>query len=83
MEVSMAITRVFKPLEEKTREGLIEQIKRMQDRAHMQRATQNAVEKAYLTRLANYRKAKALANERADRAEAAMRAMLDNFGDIG
>jgi len=79
----MTITRVFKPLEEKTREGLIEQNQADAGPRHMQRATQNAVEKAYLTRLANYRKAKALANERADRAEAAMRAMLDNFGDIG
>tara|TARA_Y100001001_G_C8012723_1_gene310292 strand:- start:606 stop:848 length:243 start_codon:yes stop_codon:yes gene_type:complete len=75
------ISRFSKSIEEKTRDELIEQIKRLQDTLHFTRVQKQAQEEAYLKRLSDYRKAKALANSRADKAEAAMRSMLDNFGE--
>ena len=77
----MTIQAFGKPLEEKTQEELIEQIKRLRDTNYFIRAQQRATEEAYVKRLADYRKAKALANIRADKAEAALRAVIDALGE--
>ncbi len=72
---------ITKPLEEKTHEELIEQIKRLQDSNAFLRHQNSGLEKAYLKRLADHRKAKALANTRADKAETALRAVIDALGE--
>ena len=66
-------------LENKTAEQLIEQIRRMQDRLNLLGIERAKKEDAYISRLSNFRKAKALANARADKAERALKSIIEIF----
>lgn len=69
------------PLEECTREQLIARFRYVVD-AHTDKLHEmSGARDALVKRCDAHRKAKALANARADRAEAAMRAMLDAFAE--
>lgn len=72
-----------KPVEEKTREELIEQIRRLQDRITIANAAMSAAKTTQLTRMANYRKAARLANSRADIAEAQLRDIRKALAPVG
>lgn len=63
------------PLEEKTQEELIEQIRRMQDRLNARQSGESAAVEAIAKRCQDYRKAARLANARADKAEARLKIM--------
>ena len=62
-------------VEDKTREELIEQIRRLQDSLAGEGAGRQAKEAALLKRCADFRKAARIANKRADEAEAALKAV--------
>ena len=67
------------PLEENTREQLLARFKHVVAKHTDQMAASKGANEALMKRLQDARKAKQMANARADRAEAAMRAMLDAF----
>lgn len=68
-------------LAQKTQEELIELVQRLRDSNAALRQGDSAAIAALEKRCASYRKAKRLANARADQAVAAMRAMLAAFED--
>lgn len=63
----------------RTRAELIETVNRLNDRSHGENAATRGREEALLKRLKDMRKAKRLANARADKAVLAMRSMIENF----
>lgn len=67
------------PLEECTKEQLLARFRHVVATNQDRMAEKVAGHEALIKRLQDARKAKRLANARADRAEAAMRAMLDAF----
>lgn len=67
------------PIADRSNEGLRNTIALINNRMQDMMVAHRAAEKVLLDRLKTTRQAKAKANQRADRAEAAMRAMLDQF----
>jgi hypothetical protein len=67
------------PLEDCTKEQLIDRIRSIVTRHQDERAAWNGKEEALLKRLKDHRKAKAEANKRADTAIKAMQQMLEVF----
>lgn len=69
------------PLLERSKEALIDTIIMQRENHTDALAAANGANEALRSRLRSHRKAKALANKRADAAVAAMRYMLDRFED--
>jgi hypothetical protein len=67
------------PVKERSREALLVTIELLQNRLSDTRAARAGAEEVLLKRLKKARDAKRLANSRADRAEKAMRGLLDTF----
>lgn len=67
------------PLKERSREALIDTINMMSERHKDQLTELQGANDALKKRLKDHRKAKALANTRADRAVAALRAAINEF----
>lgn len=68
------------PLEECTQEQLIARFRYIVEKQTDERIAWNASREALLKRLQDHRKAKALANKRADAAVTAMKQMLETLG---
>lgn len=64
------------PVEERTREQLIETVRRLQDSVDLERGKTSGMEKRFMDRLKIARKAKQLANQRADAAYASAKAVI-------
>ena len=69
------------PLEDRTPENLLQMVRNYQDKVADSLAAHQAAMNVMEDRLKTARKAKRLANRRADKAEKAMRALLDAFGE--
>ena len=67
------------PLCDRTKEALIETMALQRAKHHDELTGRDGAIDALKARLRAHRKAKALANQRADKAVAAMKAMLDSF----